>query len=109
MPFRQEKVSSLLKSVAASFIQKEITFAPGILISVTEVNLSKDLKTANILITVFPEKKEKETIKMLKRNRSNLREYAKSYLKMKFLPYFEIEMDKGEKRRQRIDEILSKK
>ncbi len=108
MSFRQEKVSSLLKSVAASFIQKEIPIATGILISVTGVNLSKDLKMASVLVSVFPEKKEKETVKILKRNRSRLREYAKPFLKMKFLPYFEIEIDKGEKRRQRIDEILHK-
>ncbi len=108
MAFRQEKGSSLLKSIASSFIQKEIVSEPGVLISITGVELSNDLKEAKIFVSVFPESKEEKIIRILKNNQRRLKEFSKDKIKMKFLPHFEIEIDKGEKSRQRIDEILHK-
>lgn len=108
MAFRQEKVCSLLQNIAASFISREFIGMPGILISVTKVEASNDLKKAKIFVSIFPEEKEKEIFKLLKRKLSGLREYAKSRAKMKFLPFFEIEIDQGEKKRQKIEELLRK-
>lgn len=106
MTFRKEKVSSFLKNIASSFIQKEIVSQPGVLISITKVELSNDLKQAKIFVSVFPESKEKEMMRILKNNQGRLKEFAKDKIKMKFLPHFEIEIDKGEKSRQRIEEII---
>jgi ribosome-binding factor A len=104
MAFRQQKVDSLLRNIVSSFIKNK--FYSGTLISVMKVETSKDFKKANIFISIFPEKKEKEILELLKKEMTELKNYAKSKFKMKFLPFFEIKIDKDEKKRERIEEIL---
>ncbi|MEW5908110.1 MAG: ribosome-binding factor A [Patescibacteria group bacterium] len=104
MAFRQEKVSSVLKNIIASFLQSDPFY--GIIISVTRIEISGDLKKAKVFISIFPSEKEKEILDSLHKKRNDLREFIKSRLKMKFLPHLEIEIDKGEKARQKIDKIL---
>ncbi|MBU3925762.1 ribosome-binding factor A [Patescibacteria group bacterium] len=108
MAFRHEKVCSLLQNLSASFISREFIGKPGILISVTKIEISKDFKKSTVFVSIFPEEKEKEILKSLKRRLSDLRDYVKSNAKMKFLPFFEIKTDQGEKRRQKIEELLKK-
>lgn len=100
---RLEKVNSLLRQLAASYLAKEIN---GVLITVTRVETSKDLKSAKIFISIFPESKEKEVFKNLKGKVDELRKYIGSQIKMKFLPQLSFEIDKAEKSRQKIEEIL---
>lgn len=104
MAFKQEKVSSALRNTAASFIKSKSIY--GAIITVTRVELSRDLRKAKISISVFPEEKEREVLKIMNTERGALRNYIKSHLRMKFLPHFEIEIDKSEKNRQRIEEML---
>lgn len=108
MSFRREKVCSLLQNTATSFISREFAAAPSILVSVTKVEVSSDLKKAKIFVSIYPIEKEKEALEALKNRLSDLRNYVKSQIKMKFLPFFEIDIDRGEKSRQRIEEILRK-
>ena len=82
---------------------KEIS---GSIITITRVETSKDLKTAKIFISIFPENKEKETFGILKKKADELRKYVGSRIKMKFLPHLEFEIDKSEEARQKIEEIL---
>lgn len=103
---RQEKVNSLLKDLAASFLSRESWIASTALITITHIETPKDLKSAKIFISIFPENKEKETLKLLNEKKSELRKYIGSQIKMKFLPSLEFEIDKGEKGRQKIEKIL---
>lgn len=106
MPFRKEKIISLLEKIVSSFVKSKVE--SGTIVSITGIEISNDLRKVKILISIFPENKEKETFNSLKDKEKDLRNYAKTRLKMKFLPSFEIEMDKGEKNRQRLEEILQK-
>lgn len=108
MAFRQEKIDSFLKGAAASFIERRIGISSGAIISVIKAKTSKDLKMTKIFVSIFPEDKEKEILFLLHKNLSGLRDYVKSQSKMKFLPFFEIEIDKSEKSRQKIERILNK-
>ncbi len=102
---RQEKVNSLLKNLAAYFLSKKTT---GAIITVTRVETSKDLKSAKIFISIFPETKEKEMLDLMNERKGELRKYIGSQIKMKFLPTLEFEIDKAEKSRKRIEELLRK-
>jgi len=103
---RKEKVASVLKKIASSFIQKNSI--NGVLVTVTKVTVSDDLKNSTVFINVFPEDREKKTLEDLKKMEKELRWYAKSHLSMKFLPSFEFEIDCGTKNEQRINELLGK-
>lgn len=102
---RQEKVAEQLRQFAAQFL--EIESNRQSLITVTACDISADLKRATVFITVMPEDKEEAALQFAKRKRSDLREYVKKHIRIKQIPFFEIEIDKGEKSRQKIDELLN--
>lgn len=107
MTLRQEKINSLLQEIASSFIKSRIESSA--FITVMRAQISPNLKSAKIFISVMPENKEKEVINMIKKKNNNFKNYCKSRLKIKFLPSFNFEIDTGEKNRARIDELLKNK
>ncbi|MEN9852492.1 MAG: hypothetical protein RI996_435 [Candidatus Parcubacteria bacterium] len=101
---RQLKVSSELKNIAADFFERESNGAS--LITVTRCEISPDLRYCTIFISVLPESKEEAAIHFAKRMRPDLRTYVKKRFKAKVLPFFELELDYGEKNRQHIDDLM---
>ncbi len=101
---RHEKRHALLKRLAAQYIEGESNHTS--LITVTDVRLSEDLKKSVIFITVLPDSKEKEVLEFLKRNRAELRDYIREHAKMGLVPFLDVEIDNGEKNRQKIDSLL---
>ena len=104
MPERNEKVGNLIKELAATFLGKEDNKTS--LITVMHATCSPDLKRATIYITVLPTSKEKTALEFAKRKRPKLREFLKKNLLIKNIPFLDIAIDKGEKNRQKIDELL---
>jgi len=103
MTLRQEKVNKLVQKLAADFLESESNRTS--LITVTGANVSSDLRSAEIFITVLPVEAEGDALNFVKRKRSDLRDYLKKRTKMRVIPFLEFVIDQGEKNRQRIDEI----
>ncbi len=106
-PKRTDRVANILKKLAAKFLERENNGTS--LITVISATVSPDLKRATIFITVLPDDKEKGALEFAKRNRKEMREYFKKNVPMKNIPFVDIEIDKGEKNRQKIDELLRAK
>ncbi|HNW71796.1 MAG TPA: ribosome-binding factor A [Candidatus Paceibacterota bacterium] len=104
---RTEKVANLIKELSANFLERENNRTS--LITVTSCNISHDLKNATIFITVLPDEKEHDALDFAKRKRKELRDFLKKNMKIKIIPFLDIEIDKGEKNRQKIDELLRPK
>lgn len=104
MTQRIEKVEKLVKELTANFLNKESSSAS--LISVTYVTVSPDLKKATVYLSVLPESAEETALLFAKRKRPEMRDYLKENMETKNIPFLEVEIDKGEKNRQRIDELL---
>jgi len=101
---RKEKVANLIKELSAIFLEREKNKIS--LITVTSCNVSPDLKYATIFITVIPDEKESDALNFAKRKRGELRTYIKKNIQIKNTPLIDIQIDKGEKNRQKIDELL---
>jgi ribosome-binding factor A len=106
MSQRKERVKGELQHLAAEFLNIEANRLS--LITVTGANISDDFKNATILVTVYPEKDEEDTINFLRRKRPDFRTYVSKHMHMKILPTFNFEIDMGEKNRQKIDTLLQK-
>lgn len=102
-PFRDERYEELMRTAAATFIQRESNGTS--LITVTGVKTANKLKNVTVFFTVLPENKENEALDFLQRNRAEFREYLKSHSRLGRLPEIEFGIDFGEKNRQRIDEL----
>lgn len=101
---RNEKVANQIKELTARFLGQENNRTS--LITVTSATASPDLKRATIFITVLPEDKERSALDFVKRKRKGLRDFLKKNMPIKTIPFVDIEIDLGEKNRQKIDELL---
>ena len=103
MDFHEEKTKEEIQKLASKFVETESN--RNSLITVTSVHLTKDFKKSVIFVTVFPEDQEEGAIHFLKRQRSEFRHFVKKNSRIGRIPFFDFEIDKGEKSRQRLDEI----
>jgi ribosome-binding factor A len=103
---RQTQISLEILGIAQDFFQRESSGAS--LITVTRAEVSADMKHGTIFITAIPEEKEPAALDFAKRMRSELRHTVMKRLPVKVIPFFEIEIDYGEKNRQHIDDLLRK-
>lgn len=100
------KVEQEVLGLVQDFFQRE---SSGLsLITVTRVDISADMHNGTVFITVLPVDKEDAAINFAKRMRTDMRKYVMKRLPIKVIPFFEVEIDYGEKNRQHIDEILRK-
>lgn len=104
---RNKKAANIIKELAAQFLGKENNRTS--LITVTECTCSSDLKRATIYITVMPDSKEHSVLHFVKRKSGELRKFLKNNLTTKNIPFVEIMIDRGEKNRQKIEELLRRK
>ena len=103
---RQTQIALEIRSIAQDFFQRESSGAS--LITVTRAEVSADMQHGTIFITVLPEEKEAAALDFSKRMRSDLRHKVMKRLPIKVIPFFEVEIDYGEKNRLHIDALLRK-
>ena len=107
MTLRQEKLNTLFAKLLARFLQS--TASDSSIVTVTHFDIATDMHSAHSYLSVFPEKNEAAVLAAIEKNRDELAEFLRKNTSMKFLPRIYFEIDKGEKNRQRIDELLRKK
>jgi ribosome-binding factor A len=100
---RHEKMEEALREVVAEFLVREA--GPQSLITVTRVILNDDGSKAQALITVLPDSREEEALNFANRQRSDLRAFFEKRVRGMRLPHIEFIIDRGEKNRQRLDEL----
>lgn len=104
MTLRQEKINSELSKLIAKFIENQID--KNILVTVTHCLVSEDLKSANFYISIFPETKENSILEELNNQKKHLFSYLNKKMIVRNIPEINFKIDKGEKNRQRIDQLL---
>ena len=101
---RQTKVSLEILSLVQDFFQRE---SSGLsLMTITRCEVSPDMRQGTIYMTVLPVEKEQAALDFARRMRTDMRKYVMKRLPVKVIPFFEIEIDYGEKNRQHIDDLL---
>ena len=103
---RQIQIGLEVLAIAQDFFQRESSGAS--LITITRCDVTADMKNGTIFMTVLPESKEAAALDFAKRMRSELRHYVMKRLPVKVIPFFEVEIDYGEKNRLHVEELLRK-
>ncbi|MEZ4200651.1 MAG: ribosome-binding factor A [Candidatus Paceibacterota bacterium] len=103
MTDRHDRVVSLIRELAATFIQAESN--PDPLITVTHVTTSPDYRQVTVYVTTIPEGREDDALIFLKRHGTALRQFIKKKSNLKIIPHLDFAVDAGERHRQHIDEL----
>lgn len=104
MNVKDERLKGILREAAAEFLNRESTRSA--LLTVTNIELSDDLKSVRILLSVLPKEKEHGAVDFANRHRSEFSDYLKKHSRVQRLPHVEFAPDYGEQNRQRITELL---
>lgn len=103
MSQKHDKLRDAIRELAAEYFSRESNRTS--LITITAVEISPKGNTARILITVMPENQEAAALDFMHRQLSDFKQYVFEHMRIGHVPFFEVAIDKGEKNRQRIDEI----
>jgi ribosome-binding factor A len=98
----KERLREAIRETAAEFLSREA--GRQSLITVTDAFISDDGKRAQIFITVLPDSAERAALDFANRSRREYANFFKTRVKAG-LPHIEFVIDKGEKMRQRLDEL----
>ena len=101
---KHERARGILKQAVAEYLK--LSSNRKSLITVTELEITDNEKFATVLISVLPDSSEQAVLDFINRNLGEMRKYVGLNSKLRTIPYFTVEIDKGEKNRQRIDTLL---
>jgi len=83
---RIQRVNHLIRNELAKIILKEIEFPSDVLVTLTRVQATKDLTESRVFISVFPEEKSKEVLKVLGGQIYFLQKKLDRTLRMRIVP-----------------------
>lgn len=106
---RSDRVSGELVKELSQIIQQEMKDPRLGFVSVTRVEVAKDLRHANAFVSVMGSKEEKEsTLKALSSGAGFIRTLISKRMKMRIIPDFVFKLDDSIEYGARIQELLRK-
>lgn len=107
MSNRVEKVNSLLRDEISKIIFRDFAFSPEILVTLTRVDCSANLIEAKVFISVYPDGKADEIIRMLNKNIYDVQYKINRILRQRPIPKIKFVRDKDISKAGKIEELLS--
>ena len=100
------KINKLIKQELGKIILTDVDFSRDIILTITKVKTSADLRYADIFISVLPDEMNIETEKELKENIYFIQGKLNKRLNMKPLPRIRFIADKSGEYVEEIDRII---
>jgi ribosome-binding factor A len=105
---RAQRVNQLIKEEISKIIRKEMDFGPSLLLTVTRVETSENLRDTNVFVSVLPEEGLYQTISVIKKATGFLQGKINKVLRMRPLPRLNFLAEKETVEAAKIEEILER-
>ena len=105
---RSERVAGQLRRDLARLIQQEIKDPEVGFVSLSDVEVTRDLSHAKVFITVFEPEKAAESLKALRRASTFLRLRLGQQLRLRHVPELHFVHDDSVEQGSHIDELIAK-
>lgn len=103
---RQKKVESLIQEVLSRTLLDFYSGEPAKFITITHVEITQDLRTAHIYLSVFGETDNEIIIQELEQKKGYFRKAVASQTKLKYNPMLIFHLDPRFEQKDRIEKIL---
>lgn len=103
---RTQRVNQLIKRELSQLLLREIEFPPNVLLTITRVETSANLKESNVWVSVIPEERLEKTLETLSRSIYILQQRLNKRLKMRPIPKIKFLEEKETSRAGRVEKIL---
>ena len=103
MTHRIEQVESTLRKALAQVLQRSIS-DPRIrgMVSITQVDMSQDMKLAKVSVSVLPEEYAKRTLAGLKAANRHIHSEVKKLVALRIVPHLMFELDDSLKQAEQV-------
>lgn len=106
MNFRDLRLGQLIRDELAQYILKTVEFENGAFVTLTEVDVTKKLDHAKVLISVIPSSEANNVLKKLRAERGRLQHFLNHKLNIKPMPLIEFEIDHGPENAANVEKAL---
>lgn len=103
---RMRQVNELLRSELALQIQREVDLPEGVVVSVTKVKTSPDLRNASVLISIVPDNQSGTVLSLLKKRMKHIAGSVAPKLNLRTFPRLRIKIDEQERGAAHIEALL---
>ncbi len=86
MPFKAEKLSEAVHRQLAEILVREIELPENTLVTILSVTTSHDWQRVEVVVSCLPESKQSETVKVLNKKKSHLRNILARKIRFKKVP-----------------------
>lgn len=105
---RSERVAGQMRRDLAKLIQQEVKDPAVGFVSLSDVEVTRDLAHAKVFITVFEPEKAKESLQALRRAASFLRRRLGQELRLRHVPELHFVHDDSVEKGSHIDDLIAK-
>src|SRR4029450_920447 len=105
MKHRLLRVNELLKRELSALLVREMTFE-NLLVTVNQVDVTPDLKSAHVYVSVLGSEGRKEMLPKLEANRAARQAHVSKHVFLKKTPHLFFHLDDSIERGSRVLEIL---
>ncbi len=102
---RHERVSSLIQQEFSPILLREVEFEAN-LVTITRVEVQKDLEFAEIYISVIPNELGAKTVELLQKRRPFLQKVLLKKINIKPMPELRFHLDTGAKQAADIEKLF---
>ncbi len=102
----QKKVDILIKEELSHLLIEEIQDSSSGLITLTRIEMSPDLKTAHIYLSIFGGEQKETILELLDEKKGYLRKSIASKIKLKYNPLLIFSFDQNPDYEAKIDKLL---
>lgn len=106
MKNRIPRLNSLIKKLLSEALLEELDLEPGVLLTINEVSVSKNLQQALVKVSIFPQENTKEAMGALKKKQKYLEYYLLKKIKIRLIPKLVFEIDKRLEQAAAIEKLI---
>ena len=103
---RSQRLNILLREEIADIVMRKIKDPRLGFVTVTDVELSDDLKAAKVFISVLKKDEEETTVDILNSAKGLIRNEVSRRVRLKFIPLLDFRIDKSIEHGDKIDRLI---
>ncbi|MEK9165985.1 MAG: ribosome-binding factor A [Patescibacteria group bacterium] len=107
-PHRLNQINEFIKHKFGEIINQKMELPPGVLVSITNVKTSKDLRYAKAGISIYPLDQTDAVFGAICRKIAHLKFLLHQQITFKFAPEIKIYIDKNAQKAFEIEQLLDK-
>lgn len=104
--YRKDRVGSVIQKELGQLLLREVETPPGVLLTITSVEVQKDLEIAHIYVSVLPSERGRDLIKILHHAQKHLQFLLLRKLNIKPMPELFFKLDHGLENAARVEKAL---